>query len=350
MQQTRSSFFAGPVGPTGILFRQYNHPTENTFIDLFDSVLFKLESGDRATLSTNGHARIAAAANIVSRSDTYMGVVATHFAMASHLPNTLATITANHAILATDTANGIIVDQLSYSSGGAVVRSDFRVRSDVTMASTGGSIAITEAPAGSKHFNLEVDPAWTDAFKVMCDVADGSPHYLEDCYAAGTFTNIIVGPNHYLEINFDNVMPITLSQGGLGLQAELEYNNIGLETGALGVQIRDNIDTIAFTTTYVRTAGNQTIAGLKQFTTYPQWSGAYVAPTIDNELAPKKYIDDLHLLNVNLAGAQIITGTKEFNIFPFKTGPYHQRLCRYPLCCRNRYMGVWHRYSFYSKS
>ena len=317
MIQTRSYFTSGANGPTGILFRKYNRPLATSFFDLFESILFKNESADRATISANGHARIADAANVVIRSDTYLGSAGTRFTLATHLPNVLTAITADHALFATTTANGMIVDRYYYSPGGTLTRSDFMVRSDVTIASADNFVTVTEAPAGSKHFDLAFNAAFAGAYMVMTDAGDLTPSYLLDAFVAGPFYLDPLGANGILTPQYDNTDEITLAHTAAGSSATLNLTNIALEVGAgTGLQIRDNIDTIAFTTTYVRTAGNQVIAGTKEFTTHPQFNPAYAAPTTDVQYTPKKYVDDLDALCVHLAGAETITGAKLFTTHP----------------------------------
>lgn len=66
----RKSFFWSNLLPRGInydRFRRKNRPTEKVFGDLFDSLPFKEESDDTASLLIAGHCRIATNAEVISR-------------------------------------------------------------------------------------------------------------------------------------------------------------------------------------------------------------------------------------------------------------------------------------------
>lgn len=71
-QQNREWFFL-PTGSSivkGSRFLTNNKPTESTFRDLLDSVLFKTSSGDKATSTTPGHVTLASEADLENNSAT----------------------------------------------------------------------------------------------------------------------------------------------------------------------------------------------------------------------------------------------------------------------------------------
>lgn len=64
----------------------------------------------------------------------------------------------------------------------------------------------------------------------------------------------------------------------------------------------------------VRITGEQTVAGIKTFSSIPE--GPSSDPTTDNQLARKKYVDDLDAHNVKLTGDQTIADVKTFSSIP----------------------------------
>ena len=64
----------------------------------------------------------------------------------------------------------------------------------------------------------------------------------------------------------------------------------------------------------VATTGNETIAGIKTFSSFSITPSA--APTADYEVANKKYVADLDAANVKLTGNQTVAGIKTFSSAP----------------------------------
>ena len=63
-----------------------------------------------------------------------------------------------------------------------------------------------------------------------------------------------------------------------------------------------------------KTTGNQTIAGIKTFSSFPVTPSS--APTTDYQAANKKYADDRKAECVQLTGNQSVAGIKTFSSFP----------------------------------
>lgn len=69
----------------------------------------------------------------------------------------------------------------------------------------------------------------------------------------------------------------------------------------------------------VKLTGDQTIAGIKTFTSIPV--GPAVDPTTDNQLTRKFYVDALDAANVKLTGDQTVNGIKDFQTSPLVPTP-----------------------------
>lgn len=64
-------FFDAPDTSQGKRFSRYNHPTKETFIDLFDSILFALEKEDTAKPNEAGHVKATADSEAIARTGSY---------------------------------------------------------------------------------------------------------------------------------------------------------------------------------------------------------------------------------------------------------------------------------------
>jgi len=82
----------------------------------------------------------------------------------------------------------------------------------------------------------------------------------------------------------------------------------GVPVVANGAATKGYVDTLDGAN--VKLTGNQTIAGVKTFSSIPVLPGS--DPVAANEATRKAYVDALDALNVKLAGAQTITGLKTF--------------------------------------
>jgi hypothetical protein len=67
---------------------------------------------------------------------------------------------------------------------------------------------------------------------------------------------------------------------------------------------------LTVTQSYVLNTGNETVAGVKTFSSFPVTPGS--APTTDYQVANKKYVADLDAANVKTTGNQSIAGNKTF--------------------------------------
>jgi hypothetical protein len=306
MIQQRAYFFTGVDGASGVLFRKNNHPTVPSFVDLFDSILFKAEAGDTATEINSGHARIASASNVITRSESYSDAN-TRFVKASHLPGIYNSPTADHITMAPITAKGITITPLVYSPGGITMRGDWMLSHDIQITSSDDFVTVAETPAGSGHFVITAGSSWTGQYKVLAD-SGGTPGYLDAVMNSNDF--VVTG--HIIGLRLQDSDSIALTSDVSGLKASIILDGTTLVETVSGLSLNNP-------TTYVRTTGDQAIAGIKTFSVHPQIS-VYAAPTILTEYTPKKYVDDLDATCVHLDGSESITGTKVFSLFPQKGG------------------------------
>jgi hypothetical protein len=88
------------------------------------------------------------------------------------------------------------------------------------------------------------------------------------------------------------------------------------DNGAVSrVTINDNFTEL--NTKKVETTGNETIAGVKTFSSSP----IVPTPTTDTQASTKKYVDDENLNDVHLTGDQTVAGVKTFSSSPIVPAP-----------------------------
>lgn len=305
MEQQRSTFFGSVLGPGGHLFNTGNRPDKTAFQNLFDSVTFKLEDGDTASNTKNGHVRIAydslVLSRVISPSDPVTRVV-----LAPHLPNvktyadinvgcadTLGTPVSSHGIKITPSTR--------LTTGQTHAGRDFVIENDMTLGSTDSSIVVAEAPAGSKHFDITINtgtpPAWM--YTVLTDIG-GTPGYLDS--VCGQSMNIVT---HTLEVKTHDTDCIELVIAATGLQANLIYDTTYFDEVA-GTGLFPLITSGAPGLVTLETA--QTIAGIKTFgsTVQPRLD-VYAVPTTILCFTTRQYNDSVY---VHLTGNEVIAGNK----------------------------------------
>lgn len=306
MEQQRSTFFGSVLGPGGHLFNTGNRPDKTAFQNLFDSVTFKLENGDTASNTKNGHVRIAYDSlvlnRVISPSDPVTRVI-----LAPHLPNvkTYADINVGCAdSLGTPvSSHGIkITPSTRLKTGETHTGRDFVIENDMTLGSTDSSIVVAEAPAGSKHFDITINtgtpPAWM--YTVLTDIG-GTPGYLDS--VCGQSMGITIA--HTLEVKTHDTDCIELVIAATGLQANLLYDTTYFDevagTGLFPLITSGAPGLVTLETT-------QTIAGIKTF-------GSTVQPRLDVYAVPstilcfttRQYNDSVY---VHLTGNEVIAGNK----------------------------------------
>lgn len=94
----------------------------------------------------------------------------------------------------------------------------------------------------------------------------------------------------------------------LDLTAAVYDGNAGVMTGADKKKL-DDLDTAA-----VKTTGDQTVAGVKTFSSIPVLPAS--DPSTDNQAARKAYVDTGDAAAVKLTGDQTVAGTKTFDAIP----------------------------------
>lgn len=314
MEQQRSTFFGSVLGPGGHLFNTGNRPDKTAFQNLFDSITFKLENGDTASNTKNGHVRIAYDSlvlnRVISPSDPVTRVI-----LAPHLPNvkTYADINVGCAdSLGTPvSSHGIkITPSTRLKTGETHIGKDFIIENDMTLISSDSSIAITEAPSGSKYFDITINtgtpPAWM--YCVLTD-SGGTPGYLDS--VCGQSMNVV---SHTLDVKTHDTDCIELNIAATGLQADLLYSATYFNAVG-GTGLVPLIASGAPGLVTLETA--QTIAGIKTFgsTVQPRLD-VYAVPTTILCFATRQYNDSVyvHLTgNEVIAGNKIITGSTVFS-------------------------------------
>lgn len=305
MEQQRSTFFGSVLGPGGHLFNTGNRPDKTAFQNLFDSVTFKLEDGDTASNTKNGHVRIAYDSLVLSRMISSSDPV-TRVVLAPHLPNvktyadinvgcvdTLGTPVSSHGIKITPSTR--------LTTGQTHTGRDFVIENDMTLGSTDSSIVVAEAPAGSKHFDITINtgtpPAWM--YTVLTDIG-GTPGYLDS--VCGQSMNIVT---HTLEVKTHDTDCIELVIAATGLQANLLYDTTYFDEVA-GTGLFPLITSGAPGLVTLETA--QTIAGIKTFgsTVQPRLD-VYAVPTTILCFTTRQYNDSVY---VHLTGNEVIAGNK----------------------------------------
>ena len=171
----KQHFHTGPDGAAGILFRTGNFPRSTVFRDLFESSLFKLNSGDSATEVQAGHARIETDVRAIARS-VPLGDNWCRFVLSHQLPTVLATPSVNHTLISSDEYGDLAVDIFNYAYPvTGQIRRDYGIRSRLSFVSTDGTIGIT--PDGAGEYDFSVLTAG-DTYMVMLDGTDPTPDYI----------------------------------------------------------------------------------------------------------------------------------------------------------------------------
>ena len=151
-------------------------------------------------------------------------------------------------------------------------------------------------------------------------------------YLKATYNNVVIEgnkntgtddyANHIMFLTIEQkAEDVTTSNNRLGYLSFLEMNTSNVFILQHNYIIRFNTDNINMSTDskylfYLLTKGdNQTISGKKTFSTLPESS---IAPTSDNQLANKKYVDD----TVAGAGGGLEQITTETNIWELEEGIY----------------------------
>lgn len=128
LRRKRKTFF-GPVGTAYSLFSKRNIPTQGTYENVLDSVLFSAESDDTAKTSEAGHVKLATDAHAQVKNDNtgdgHQRVVVPH-----QLPG-IATASENEPVIGgTDeySEEGIKVTAVSKSLGGGLTRLLYKIQ------------------------------------------------------------------------------------------------------------------------------------------------------------------------------------------------------------------------------
>jgi hypothetical protein len=215
MRKQKTYFFTGVDGPTGHLFRTGNKPKRADYETLMDSVPFILDPADSAKENEAGHTRIETDSRAIGRSlpaaDGFSRAVLAH-----QLPVIKGTLDVGDVVVSTTTVSGITIKEVTRTDG-TRIRRDYIITSGLSLTSPLGSIVITPVANG---FELEVNPAITDTYKVMGDAGDGVPGYLSAKVGSGLTVD---GTHRIVPVIDPAATNVALSVGILGFSAQLNY-------------------------------------------------------------------------------------------------------------------------------
>ena len=232
MKHTKAFFFTGVDGPTGHIFRTENKPRRIEYEHLFDSTLFRLDAADSAQELEAGHIRLETDTRAKNRSfamaDGFQRAVLAH-----QLPVVRNSDLAGDVLINTSTANGITVEEVDYVNSGRV-RRDYIIKNGLSLTSPLGSVVLTPVAGG---YQIDVAAGVSDTYKIMTDVADAAPDYIDSKLGNGLSVNV---GTHKLFVLLDPApaTDVVLSLSAAGLNATLNHtdtNTIQLLTGVGGL-------------------------------------------------------------------------------------------------------------------
>lgn len=193
---------------------------------------------------------------------------------------------------------GLSVTAIHNTPSAGYERLNFRLENTMVLSNVDGSITATETPALSGNYVISCPTAWAHKLKLT---AGGTADYL-----GNKLMNSLYVSGDTLGVQFIDSTSINLSVGGTGLTADVILDGATLQIGASGLSLTSPA-------TYLRTTGDFAVAGLLTLTQLPVCAAV---PAANTELVNKLYVDTLDAANVKLTGNQTVAGIKAFTSFP----------------------------------
>ncbi|QKY78571.1 hypothetical protein SEA_DRYAD_33 [Streptomyces phage Dryad] len=191
---------------------------------------------------------------------------------------------------------------------------------DVAQAAEDAAIAAANAESVSKSGDTMTGALTLPAVSPANDNQAARKKYVDDTAAAAQAAAEATAAAESVSLDGDTMTGLLVLSGDpvadLGA-ATKQYTDGADET------LQSNIDDVAADLTaldgsVVKLTGDQTIAGVKTFSSIP--AGPATNPTTANQLTRKAYVDSLDGSNVKVTGDQTVAGVKTFSSIPVGPG------------------------------
>ena len=182
---------------------------------------------------------------------------------------------------------------------GSNTRMNFVLENTMTLSNADGSMTVTETAPNTGDYVLSCPTAWAHKMKLL---VGGTADYI-----GNKLMNTLYVTGDTIGVQYIDSTSINFSDSASGLTGAVILDGATLSIGASGLSLTSP-------TTYLRTTGNFSIAGI--FTFSAALPVCAVVPAAGSDLTNKTYVDTSVATKVGMTGNETVAGIKSFSSFP----------------------------------
>lgn len=278
--------------------------TKPSWADFLYNIPFVWDVNDTATEPKPGLVKKETDARAISRSILH-GDGWTRCVLAYQIPLIELMVNTVQTEIGTVTGvplqgRGLKVTPYEKTLGTGEKRLNFIFENSMVLSNVDTSMTIVETAPNTGNYVLSCPTTWAHKMKLLVGgVAD---------YLGNKLMNSLYISADTLGVKHIDSSSITLVTGATGVVADIINDPVSatIETIATGIRLANAAN-------YILNTGDQTIGGVKTFTSDPLCA---VVPTTNTMLTNKLYVDTQDATKVGLTGNEVVAGIKTFSSFP----------------------------------